>query len=170
MKGLYGVTVLMGALVAPTTLLGKCQPVVAAASPSPTGIKNVVLLRGALADGSGWAAVAKLLEQDGYIASVARPQEVSHAEDQKYTKGATDAVNGSVVLVGHSYGGSIMPEAGNHPKVATLVHIAAFTLHEGESRASIEQAVPQASKSIKPDSKRRTMLQRAAHCPCRRWG
>ncbi len=170
MKGLYGVTVLMGALVAATTLLGKCQPVVAAASPSPTGIKNVLLLHGAFADGSGWAAVAKLLEQDGYVASVAQPSEVSYAEDQKYTKGATDAVNRSVGLVRHSYGGSIIPEAGNHPRVATLVYIAALTLDEGKSCASIEQAVPQASKWSKPDSKRRAMLQRAAHCPCRRWG
>ena len=61
-------------------------------------------------------------------------------------------MGGPVVLVGHSYGGSIITEAGNHPNVAALVYIAAFALDEGESCASIEQAVPQASKAFKPDS------------------
>ena len=58
----------------------------------------------------------------------------------------------NVVLVGHSYGGSIITEAGNHPNVAALVYIAAFALDEGESCASIEQALPQASKAFTPDS------------------
>jgi len=114
-------------------------------------IKNVVLVHGAFADGSGWEAVAKILKNDGYKVSVAQPPETSYAEDQKYTKAAIDAVDGPVVLVGHSYGGSIITEAGNHPKVAALVYIAAFALDEGESCASIEQAVPQASKAFKPD-------------------
>jgi pimeloyl-ACP methyl ester carboxylesterase len=57
-----------------------------------------------------------------------------------------------MVLVGHSYGGSVIIEAGNHPKVAALVYIAAFALDEGESCASIEQALPQASKAFTPDS------------------
>ena len=83
--------------------------------------------------------------------SLAQPPETSYAEDQKYTKAAIDAMEGPVVLVGHSYGGSIITEAGNHPKVAALVYIAAFALDEGESCASIEQAVPQASKAFKPD-------------------
>src|SRR6202021_2266022 len=63
-----------------------------------------------------------------------------------------DAMGGPVVLVGHSYGGSIITEAGNHPNVKALVYIAAFALDEGESCASIEQALPQASKAFKPDS------------------
>ena len=57
-----------------------------------------------------------------------------------------------MVLVGHSYGGSVITEAGNHPNVAALVYIAAFALDEGESCASIEQALPQASKAFTPDS------------------
>ncbi len=89
---------------------------------------------------------------DGYKVSVAQPPETSYADDQKYTKAAIDAMDGPVVLVGHSYGGSIITEAGNHPKVAALVYIAAFALDEGESCASIEQAVPQASKAFTPDS------------------
>ena len=115
-------------------------------------IKNVVLVHGAFADGSGWEAVANILKNDGYKVSVAQPPETSYADDQKYTKAAIDAMDGPVVLVGHSYGGSIITEAGNHPKVAALVYIAAFALDEGESCASIEQALPQASKAFKPDS------------------
>jgi pimeloyl-ACP methyl ester carboxylesterase len=103
-------------------------------------------------DGTGWEAVAKILEKDGYTVSVAQPPETSYAEDIKYTKTAIDALNGPVVLVGHSYGGSIISEAGNDPNVAALVYIAAFALDEGDSCASIEQALPQASKAFKPDS------------------
>src|ERR1700740_2436967 len=123
----------------------------AAAGPAPTGIKNVVLVHGAFADGSGWEAVAKILEKDGYTVSVAQPPETSYADDQKSTRAAIDAMGGPVVLVGHSYGGSIISEAGNDPNVAALVYIAAFALDEGESCASIEQALPQASKAFKPD-------------------
>src|SRR5229473_2116331 len=115
-------------------------------------VKNVVLVHGAFADGSGWEALAKILEKDGYKVSVAQPPETSYAEDVKYTKAAIDAMNGPVILVGHSYGGSIITEAGNDPKVSALVYIAAFALDDGESCASIEQALPQASKAFKPDS------------------
>ncbi len=115
-------------------------------------IKNVVLVHGAFADGSGWQAVAKVLKADGYRVSVVQHPETSYAEDQKYTKAAIDAMDGPVVLVGHSYGGSVITEAGNHPKVAALVYIAAFALDAGESCASIEQALPQASNAFKPDS------------------
>src|SRR5271156_138681 len=115
-------------------------------------IKNVVLVHGAFADGSGWAPAARILKNDGYKVSVAPPPETSDAGDQKYTKAAIDAMGGPVVLVGHSYGGSIITEAGNHPNVAALVYIAAFALDEGESCASIEQALPQASTAFKSDS------------------
>jgi pimeloyl-ACP methyl ester carboxylesterase len=115
-------------------------------------IKNVVLVHGAFADGSGWEAVAHILLNDGYEVSVVQHPETSYADDQKYTKAAIDAMGGPVVLVGHSYGGSVITEAGNHANVAALVYIAAFALDEGESCASIEQALPQASKAFKPDS------------------
>ena len=133
-------------------LMGAALIAAAAGPASPTGIKNVVLVHGAFADGSGWDAVAKILEKDGYTVSVAQPPETSYADDQKYTKAAIDAMGGPVVLVGHSYGGSIITEAGNNPNVAALVYIAAFALDEGESCASIETVVPQASKAFKPDS------------------
>jgi pimeloyl-ACP methyl ester carboxylesterase len=115
-------------------------------------IKNVVLVHGAFADGSGWEAVANILKNDGYKVSVVQHPETSYADDQKYTRAAIDAMDGPVVLVGHSYGGSVITEAGNHPTVAALVYIAAFALDEGESCASIEQGLPQASTAFKPDS------------------
>ena len=146
MNNLYVVAMLTATLAVGTLESASAQ------SASKTGIKNVVLVHGAFADGSGWEAVAKILEKDGYTVSVAQPPETSYAEDVKYTKAAIDAMGGPVVLVGHSYGGSIITEAGNDPNVAALVYIAAFALDEGESCASIEQAVPQASKAFKPDS------------------
>jgi pimeloyl-ACP methyl ester carboxylesterase len=115
-------------------------------------IKNVVLVHGAFADGSGWEPVAQILMNDGYKVSVVQHPETSYADDQKYTKAAIDAMGGPVVLVGHSYGGSVITEAGNHPNVKALVYIAAFALDTGESCASIEAAVPQASKAFKADS------------------
>jgi pimeloyl-ACP methyl ester carboxylesterase len=145
MRKLYPLAVLASALMGAALNA-------AAAGPAPTGIKNVVLVHGAFADGSGWDAVAKILEKDGYTVSVAQPPETSYADDQKYTKAAIDAMGGPVVLVGHSYGGSIITEAGNDANVAALVYIAAFALDEGDSCASIEQALPQASKAFKPDS------------------
>src|SRR6202521_3627048 len=115
-------------------------------------IKNVVLVHGAFADGSGWKRVADILKHDGYKVSVVQHPETSYADDQKYTKAAIEAMGGPVVLVGHSYGGSVITEAGNHPNVAALVYIAAFALDAGESCATIEAAVPQASTAFKPDS------------------
>jgi pimeloyl-ACP methyl ester carboxylesterase len=115
-------------------------------------IKNVVLVHGAFADGSGWEPVANILLKDGYKVSVVQHPETYYADDQKYTKAAIHALDGPVVLVGHSYGGSVITEAGNHPKVKALVYIAAFALDEGESCASIEQALPPASNAFKSDS------------------
>jgi pimeloyl-ACP methyl ester carboxylesterase len=152
MKKLYSVRTRVVALIAASLLLGMNHNVAAAQSAPPAGIKNVVLVHGAFADGSGWDAVAKILEKDGYTVSIVQPPETSYADDQKYTKAAIDAMGGPVVLVGHSYGGSIISEAGNDPNVAALVYIAAFALDEGESCASIETAVPQASTAFKPDS------------------
>src|SRR5271167_1043794 len=148
MKMRYGIVALTAALLFTSLLLGGAQTTVAA----PTGVHNILLVHGAFADGSGWEPVAKLLEKDGYTVSVLQEPETSYADDQKFAKAALDAMDGPVVLVGHSYGGSVITEAGNHPKVSALVYIAAFALDEGESCASIESAVPQASKAFMPDS------------------
>ena len=162
MKKICGVVALAATLMGATLLLERTVSVAAAA---PTGIKNVVLVHGAFADGSGWEAVAKILEKDGYTVSVAQPPETSYAEDVKYTKAAIDAMNDQVVLVGHSYGGSIITEAGNDPNVSALVYIAAFALDEGDSCASIEQALPQASKAFKPDSNGNWWIERDHFAP-----
>lgn len=134
------------------TLMSGTMQVASAQSASPAGVKNVVLVHGAFADGSGWASVARILEKDGYKVSIAQPPETSYAEDIKYAKAAVDAMDGPVILVGHSYGGAVITEAGNDPKVSGLVYIAAFAPDVGESCASIEQAMPQASKAFKADS------------------
>jgi len=99
----------------------------AAQSNTPAGIKNVVLVHGAFADGSGWEAVANILKKDGYTVSVVQHPETSYAEDIKFTKAVIDRQSGPVVLVGHSYGGAVITQAGNDPKVAALVYIAAFS-------------------------------------------
>src|SRR5216684_3286369 len=86
MKKIYGVVTLVAMLMGATLVLERTVRVAAAA---PIGIKNVVLVHGAFADGSGWEAVAKILEKDGYTVSVAQPPETSYADDQKYTKAAS---------------------------------------------------------------------------------
>jgi len=113
-------------------------------------VKNVVLVHGAFADGSGWEPVANILKNDGYTVSVVQRPETSYAEDVRFTKALIDRQSGPVVLVGHSYGGAVITEAGNHPKVAALVYIAAFALDTGESCATIEQGLPPATIGIKP--------------------
>ena len=112
-------------------------------------IKNVVLVHGAFADGSGWEDVAKILKKDGYTVAVVQHPETSYAEDVKFTKALIDQQSGPVVLVGHSYGGAVITEAGNDPKVAALVYIAAFAPDTGESCAAIEKQLPPATTGIK---------------------
>src|SRR3984893_6446610 len=114
MKKLYGV-VTLATLMGATLLLEKTLK--AAPAAPQTGIKNVVLVHGAFADGSGWEAVANILKKDGYTVSVVQHPETSLAEDVKFTKAVIDRQSGPVVLVGHSYGGSVITEAGNDPKV-----------------------------------------------------
>ena len=150
MKKRNAVVTLTTTLMGATLLLQTTLKV--AAAPPPTGIKNVVLVHGAFADGSGWEAVAKILEKDGYTVSVVQHPETSFAEDVKFTKAEIDRQPGPVVLVGHSYGGAVITEAGNDPNVAALVYIAAFAPDTGESAASLEQSVPPAGKSIKENA------------------
>jgi pimeloyl-ACP methyl ester carboxylesterase len=144
----------VAALAALTSMLVMAAILNAAAADSapPTGIKNVVLVHGAFADGSGWEAVANILKKDGYTVSVVQHPETSFAEDVKFTKAVIDRQPGPVVLVGHSYGGAVITEAGNDPKVAALVYISAFAPDAGESSATIEQALPPAGKGIKETS------------------
>ena len=130
-------------------LIGGTLKVSAAGPAVPTGIKNVVLVHGAFADGSGWEAVANILQKDGYNVAIVQHPETSYDEDVKFTRAVIDRQSGPVVLVGHSYGGAVITEAGNDPKVAALVYIAAFGLDAGESAATIEKQLPPATTGIK---------------------
>ena len=93
----------------------------------------VVLVHGGFVDGSGWQGVYDHLKKDGYSVSIVQNPTLSLADDVAVTKRAIDAQSESVVLVGHSYGGVVITEAGTHPKVAALVYIAGFAPDAGES-------------------------------------
>src|SRR3954470_14471444 len=103
---------------------------------------TVVLVHGGFVDGSGWQGVYEHLTKDGYSVTVVQNPTLSHADDVAVTKRAIDAQDGPVILVGHSYGGVVITEAGNHPKVAALVYIAAFAPDKGESVQSLIQNPP----------------------------
>ncbi|MFG2374748.1 alpha/beta hydrolase [Streptomyces sp. NPDC048504] len=96
-------------------------------------VKNIVLVHGGFVDGSGWQSVHRLLTQDGYNVSVVQNPTLSLVEDVAVTQRALDALDGPAVLVGHSYGGAVITEAGRHDGVAALVYIAAFAPDKDES-------------------------------------
>ncbi|MDT7664705.1 MAG: hypothetical protein QOD04_4261 [Pseudonocardiales bacterium] len=95
--------------------------------------RNVVLVHGAFVDGSGWQGVYDLLKQDGYNVAVVQNPTLSLEGDVAATRQVIDAQDGPVVLVGHSYGGAVITEAGTDLNVAALVYIAAFAPDAGES-------------------------------------
>jgi pimeloyl-ACP methyl ester carboxylesterase len=103
----------------------------------PGPIKNVVLVHGGFVDGAGWEGVFNLLTRRGYNVSVVQNPTTSLAADLAATRQILDQQDGDVVLVGHSYGGVVITEAGNHPKVKRLVYITAFAADAGESVSSL---------------------------------
>jgi pimeloyl-ACP methyl ester carboxylesterase len=105
-------------------------------------IKNIVLVHGGFVDGSGWEAVYNILKNDGYAVSVVQNPTTSLADDVAATKRLLAQQNGPVILVGHSYGGAVITEAGNDPKVARLVYITAFAPDKGESVSSLIKDPP----------------------------
>jgi len=126
-------------------------------SPPPnsalSGIKNIVLVHGAFADGSGWQGIYTNLTKRGYNVSVVGNPNTGLAEDVAATKMVLARQDGPVLLVGHSYGGAIITEAGNDPKVAGLVYIAAFQPDANESLLSLLKSGPPAPNSgiLPPD-------------------
>jgi pimeloyl-ACP methyl ester carboxylesterase len=100
---------------------------------SESGVRNVVLVHGGFVDGSGWQGVYDLLTKDGYRVAVVQNPTLSLDDDAAVTRRAIDDLDGPVVIVGHSYGGAVITEAGTHEKVAALVYIAAFAPDQGES-------------------------------------
>jgi pimeloyl-ACP methyl ester carboxylesterase len=96
-------------------------------------VSNVVLVHGGFVDGSGWQKVYQLLRRDGFNVTVVQNPTLSLEGDAEVTRRALARQDGPTVLVGHSYGGAVISEAGTHPAVAALVYITAFAPDKGES-------------------------------------
>jgi pimeloyl-ACP methyl ester carboxylesterase len=130
------------------------SPCAVAQGNTTPGIKNIVLVHGAWADGSCWSKVIPLLEAKGlHVVAVQNPLN-SLAADVAATERAIALLDGPVLLVGHSYGGAVITEAGNNPKVVGLVYIAAFAPGDGESAVSIGKPYPPTplAGELRPDA------------------
>ena len=112
-------------------------------------VKNVVLVHGGFVDGAGWQGVYNILKKNGYNVTVVQNPTTSLADDVAVTKRAIAAAPGKVILVGHSYGGVVVSEAGTDPKVAGVVYIAAFAPNAGKSVGSLI-ANPPAGAPVPP--------------------
>jgi pimeloyl-ACP methyl ester carboxylesterase len=112
-------------------------PIAAVSQNAAPQVHNIVLVHGAWADGSSWAKVIPLLEAKGFHVTAVQNPLTSFSEDVAATKRVIDAQDGPVLLVGHSYGGAVITEAGNDPKVVGLVYVAAFAPDAGESAGSL---------------------------------
>src|ERR1700690_4303924 len=126
----------------------------AAQTNSPQGVKNVVIVHGAWADGSSWSKVIPPLQAKGlHVVAVQNPL-TSLADDVAATKRAIALADGPVLLVGHSYGGVVITEAGNDPKVRGLIYIAAFAPDAGESAVALLKSVPPSpvGAELRPDA------------------
>ncbi|MGV1757115.1 alpha/beta fold hydrolase [Rhizobium sp. A22-96] len=112
-------------------------------------IKNIVIVHGALADGSGWRKTTEILEKHGFKVSIVQEPITSLADDVAATNRVLDLQSGPSLLVGHSYGGMVITEAGNRPDVAGLVYVAAFQPDKGESLISLASSKPAGSMNIR---------------------
>ncbi len=138
---------------------------VTAASTLPAGtIKNIVLVHGAWADASSWNNVARVLTRKGYHVTAVHIPLTSLAADSAATKAVIDAQDGPTVLVGHSWGGFVIGEAGNDPKVSALVYVSAFAPETGESVTTLSASGPPSKgvQAIRPDDKGFLYLDKAA--------
>jgi pimeloyl-ACP methyl ester carboxylesterase len=134
-----------------TAILG-IAPAMAQSAPA---IKNIVLVHGAFVDETSWNGVAKILTAKGYNVTAVKNPLTSLADDVAATKAVLDAQDGPTVLVGHSWGGVVIREAGNDPKVASLVYVSAFAPDKGESVSALAASGPATPgvKAIQPDAK-----------------
>jgi pimeloyl-ACP methyl ester carboxylesterase len=117
--------------------------------------KNVVLVHGAFADASGWKALYTILTQKGYAVTMVQNPLTSLEDDVRATQVALDQQDGPTILVGHSWGGAVITEAGNHTNVVGLVYVAAFQPDQGESALQWLQTAPPAPENgvLPPDEK-----------------
>jgi len=145
-----GIVALVGPLVIPS-LHGKAQTV----TTQPHNIRNIVLVHGAWADGSSWSKIIPRLDQKGFHVAAVHLPFTTLAEDAATVKRMIALQDGPVLLVGHSYGGVVITEAGDDPKVAGLVYVAAFAPDLGQSAGDLSNQYPPPSggKEIRPDSK-----------------
>ena len=130
---------LMNALAATLAAIS-LSTLVATANADP--IRNIVLVHGAWVDASGWKPVYDILTKDGYRVTMVQEPETSFAEDVTATTRILDLQDGPTLLVGHSYGGSVITEAGVHANVAGLVYVAAHAPAVGEDEASLGRKTP----------------------------
>jgi pimeloyl-ACP methyl ester carboxylesterase len=136
------VQTLAGIVSVGTLLFGFGEGVMPQTS-QPGNVRNVVLVHGGWVDGSGWEGVYKALKKSGYAVTIVQEATASLADDVAATKRAIASQNGPVILVGHSYGGAVITEAGTDPKVVGLVYVAAFAPDKGESVSTlIKDPVP----------------------------
>jgi len=112
------------------------------AQPVSKGVKNVVLVHGAFADGSSWSKIIPILQAKGFNVIAVQNPLTSLADDVAATKRAIAAMDGPVLLVGHSYGGMVISEAGKDPKVAGLLYVAALVPEEGQNVNDVNAAMP----------------------------
>ena len=119
-----------------------CGSVTIAAQKQSHPVRNIVLLHGAWADGSGWKGVYDILTKDGYHVSIVQEPETSFKDDVEATKRVLAQQDGPCILVAHSYGGAVATEAGNHPSVVGLVYVAAHMPDAGESEAEDGKRFP----------------------------
>lgn len=136
-------------LLSAAAILAGASTGIAHAAPAGA-VRNIVLVHGAFADGSGWKAVSAILTKDGYKVSIVQPPETSLDDDIAATTRVLDAQDGPAVLVGHSYGGAIITGAGNNAHVKSLVYVAAFQPDTGESIASLGASKPPAGAPLVP--------------------
>src|SRR2546427_5850184 len=151
MLGSFSLSALI--FVGALTMAVTSQPSAAADNSAP-GVRNVVLVHGAWADGSSWAKVIPLLEKAGLNAVAIQNPLTSLADDVAATKRAIARLDGPVILVGHSYGGAVISEGGNDPKVVGLVYVAAFAPDVGEAVGELGKEFPPApgGADLRPDA------------------
>ena len=133
------------ALVAAAILISLPQQ--AQSQSTPAGVKNIVLVHGAFADGSSWANVIPLLQAKGINVIAVQNPLTSLADDVAATRRAIALMDGPVLLVGHSYGGMVISEAGNDPKVAGLLYVCALIPDDGQAVVDVVSAFPAAPGS-----------------------
>jgi pimeloyl-ACP methyl ester carboxylesterase len=123
-----------------------------ATAQASTPVKNIVLVHGAFADGSGWEGVYRILTKDGYTVTIAQPSNETLTGDVTAVQQVLAKQDGPVVLVGHSYGGVVITQAGNDPKVKALVYVAAFVPDVGESLQSLNETAAAAPPIVPPEN------------------